>query len=234
MLNYLIRRWYNIGLVVALGAICWGIFGDISKVQVILLLNLVVLCWHQFEEMRWPGGSPWILNEVFNAQGGPADIYPLNQANCAFINVVAWFAYLVPVFYPDLIWLGIAQILFGMGQFVVHGIIINRKLKTFYNPGLAAVVLGHIPLGVWYLIEVYNTTTVRGWDWIFGILTLAAFIVICLRIIGYGLMVNRHSRFPFDSEEMSRWGRLTHLARAGITPFMLSTDSHKNSSIKSK
>lgn len=225
MVRSIIRRWYDIGLVVALGAIIWAIFGGLSTLQRLLLLNLVALCWHQIEEMRWPGGSPWILNEVFNVRGGPADIYPLNQANCAFINVVAWGAYLVPVFFPNLIWLGIAQVLFGMGQFVVHGIIINRKLKTIYNPGLAAVVFGHIPLGIWYFIEAYRTSPVSGWDWLFGVLTLAAFAGIVLRAIGYGLLVDKNSSYPFEPQEMSRWGRLQRLARAGITPLPLSTES---------
>ena len=57
-MNYVIRRWYAIGLVLAVLAIIWAMVRDLNRVQLILLINLVVLVAHQFEEMRWPGGSP--------------------------------------------------------------------------------------------------------------------------------------------------------------------------------
>ena len=36
----------------------WAVEGDLLPVQRILLLNFAVLLLHQFEEMRWLGGSP--------------------------------------------------------------------------------------------------------------------------------------------------------------------------------
>ena len=226
MLSYIIGRWYDIGLVLAVPAIVWAIVGGLSTVQLILLLNLVVLFLHQFEEMRWPGGSAWILNEVFNRRDGPADRYPLNQANCAFINIVAWGFYLVPVFFPEAVWLGLFQVLFGMvGQLIVHGIVINIKLKTVYNPGLAAVMLGHVPLGIWYLVEVYSKGLVSGWDWLFGVLTLVAFIGVVMLKLGYGLLADKNTRYPFEPWEMARWDRVQRLARAGIAPLLLGTES---------
>lgn len=226
MVSYVIRRWYDIGLVLAVPAIIWAMVGDLNTVQLILLLNFVALLLHQFEEMRWPGGSPWILNEVFNRRDGPADRYPLNQANCAFINIVAWGFYLVPVFFPGAVWLGLFQVLLGMvGQLIVHGIIINIKLKTVYNPGLAAVVFGHIPLGIWYLVEVYSQDSVSGRDWLFGVLTLVGFVGIVMLKVGYGLMADRNTRYPFEAWEMARWNRLQRLTRAGIAPLPLGTGS---------
>lgn len=60
------------------------------------------------------------------------------------------------------IWLGLGQVLFGLiGQVIVHGVIMNRKLKTLYNPGLVAVVLGHVPLGILYLMEVVGQGTAQ-------------------------------------------------------------------------
>jgi len=226
MANYVIRRWYDIGLMLAALAIVWLMVGDLGRMQLILVLNFVVLVLHQFEEMRWPGGSPWILNEVFNRRDGPADRYPLNQANCAFINITAWAFYLVPVILPGAVWLGIAQVLFGMvGQLIVHGVVINIRLKTIYNPGLAAVVLGHVPLGIWYLVEVNGQGLVNGWDWLFGVLMLAAFVGGIMLRLGYGLMSDKNTRYPFEPWEMARWNRIQHLTRTGITPLPLGTGS---------
>jgi hypothetical protein len=147
-MQFLRRHWYILGLPVAIIALAWGWMSDLTRVQWILLLNFVVLLLHQFEEYAWPGGEPWIINEVMQPKGNRPDRYPLNQNNAFFINVpMAWSFYLVPVFFPTAIWVGLAPVVFGIGQFVAHGIANNRKLKTLYNPGLAAVVLGHIPLG---------------------------------------------------------------------------------------
>ena len=58
---------------------------------------------HEFEEYYWPGGFPWICNEVLMPKaGGPPDRYVLNRNNAAFVNLLAWLFYLVPVFFPNL------------------------------------------------------------------------------------------------------------------------------------
>jgi len=122
---------------------------------------------------------------------------------------MAWSFYLLPVFFPEAVWIGLAPVLFGFGQFVAHGIANNRKLKTLYTPGLAAVVLGHIPLGVWYLREVQTS----GRDWALAILYMAAFIAVGMMKVGYGLLADENSAYPFASEEMERFRRRRRLAQ---------------------
>src|SRR5207245_2575099 len=102
-------------------------------------------------EYGWPGGEPAIMNMVLQPSDAP-DRYPLNQNSAMLVNVLITYGfYLVPVFFPKVIWLGLAPVLMGMLQFVVHGVVTNVKLKSIYNPGLAAVVFGHIPIGVFYI-----------------------------------------------------------------------------------
>jgi Protein of unknown function with HXXEE motif len=150
----------------------------------------------------------------------PPDRYPLNQNNAAFINVLAWVFYLVPVLLPGVIWLGTGQMLFGLvGQVIVHGVIINSKLKTWYNPGLVAVILGHVPLAILYFLEVFNRSAGRWWDLIFGILYLGFFAgVIMQRFALGGPLASPNSRYPFATEEMNRNDREGRLRRAGIEP----------------
>jgi hypothetical protein len=209
-MRFVRRHWYTLGLPIAIIAVVWVLLGDLTRVQSILLLNFVVLILHQFEEYAWPGGEPWIINEVMQPKGSRADRYPLNQHNAFVINVpLAWSFYLVPVFFPQIVWLGLAPVLFGFGQLVVHGIANNRKLKTLYNPGLAAVVLGHVPLGIWYLREVQTS----GRDWAFAIPYLALFMVVGILKVGYGLLGDENSAYPFAPEEMERFQRRRRLAR---------------------
>jgi len=217
------RHWYDLGLALALITLTLQSFLRLEGLQLILLLNLVVLFVHQFEEYHWPGGFPWILNEaVKRGSGGLPDRYLLNQNNVAFINILAWPFYLLPVLFPDVIWLGLGQVLFGLvGQVIFHGIITNLKLKTWYNPGLAAVMLGHVPLGIWYLAEVTGHGWVQWRDWLFALIYLAAFTGVVMQLIGFRLLASPMSPYPFAPEEMRRFDRERRLRRIGITPYPL-------------
>jgi hypothetical protein len=67
------RHWYNIGTVVAVGAIIyllneWPARGVLQR---LLLLNFVVLLVHQFEGYGWPGGEPAIMNMVLRSSSVP-------------------------------------------------------------------------------------------------------------------------------------------------------------------
>jgi hypothetical protein len=218
-MRLILRYWYDIGLVIGLGLLAAMAIRPFDGLQLILLLNIAALMVHQFEEYHVPGGEPWILNEVFQPRGGPVDRFPLNQGNAAFINILAWPFYLIPALFPGVLWLGIGQVLFGMvGQLVIHGVITNIKLKTFYNPGLAAVIFGHVPLGIWYLVAAYDVGPVGLSNWIFGILYLLGFLVIFMIILGYRVMLTKDARWAFAPEEVDRFNRLARLRHAGITP----------------
>ena len=213
-MQFIRRHWYNLGLALAVVAVVWALLGHLRTVQLILLLNFIGLTLHQFEEYGWPGGFPWIMNEVIRPRGGPADRYPLNQNNAFFINVVlAWPFYLIPVFFPDVVWLGLAPTLFGLAQFIAHGIVFNRKLKSLYSPGLVAVVLGHGPLGIWYLVEVYSKGVITLWDWVFAVVYIACFIVVGMLTIGFRLLGDKNSPYSFAREEMERFDARRNLAR---------------------
>jgi hypothetical protein len=212
-MRFLRRHWYSVGLLWAVIAIAWALFGRLPTVQVILLLNFTALMLHQFEEYGWPGGLPWIMNEVGQPLGGPADRFPLNQNNALFINLVAYPLCLLPVFFPDALWLGLAMVLFTLGQFIVHGVVANLKLKSLYNPGLAAVVFAHLPLSIWYLVEIYSKGTVPLWNWALAAVYLGCFIGIVMKYLGYGILASKDSPYPFAPEEMERFNRSGNLAR---------------------
>ena len=208
MLNFIRRHWYSLGLVFTALTLGYAFFGDLGSVQRILLLNFAVLTLHQFEEYGRPGGEAWITNEVMQPKGNLPDRYPLNQHNAFVMNVpLAWSFFLLPVFFPNMIWLGLAPTLFGFIQFVVHGVVTNLKLKTFYNPGLAAVVLGHVPVGIWYLVEVYSIDTISFGNWFAAIVYMACFMGIGMMTIGCRLLADENSPYPFARAEMERFDR---------------------------
>ena len=193
-MNFIRTHWYRLGFIPGAAMAVWLAlsWNDIGLLQRLLAANFIVLMLHQFEEYAWPGGFPWICNQVLMPKPeGRADRYVLNQNNAAFINVAGWAFYLVPIFLPSVLWLGIAQMLFGLvGQVVVHGIVINGKLRTWYNPGLAAVTLGHVPIGIWYLVEIIGQGTSQWWDWVLAIVCLGAFTGIVMQFIGFRILAD--------------------------------------------
>ncbi len=220
-MNFIRRNWYNIGLALAFLILLTQVFIKVDGLQLILLLNLVVLLLHQFEEYGVPGGEPWILNEAAQPKGGPADRYPLNQNNAAFINMAGWVFYAAAIFFPTIIWIGLAPVLFGFGQLIMHGIINNRQLKTLYNPGLAAVILGHTPLGIWFLFEVYKLNLIHWWDWVLAVIYTLFFMGFIMMFLGYNILSKKDSKYPFTRAEMDKFGRVQRLTHAGITPLPL-------------
>lgn len=80
------------------------------------------------------------------------------------------------------------------------------------------MVFGHVPLGIWYLIEAHKTDGIGWTDWLFGILYLAGFLVIFMMIIGYRVMVTKKPQWAFAPEEVDRFNRIPPKARRHHTP----------------
>jgi hypothetical protein len=217
-MKYVLRHWYDIGLALAFGVLVVQAFAQFDGLREILLLSLVVISLHQYEEYHFPGGGPWLINVSLGTKDSTVDRYPLDQVNALVNNAVLWLFYVPAVIWPDLIWLGLAPVLLGMvGQLLAHGIMVNIRLKTWYNPGLATVLLGHVPLGIWYLITVYRHGTIAWTDWLAAV---GCNVVIMAIIVGIGfrLMGSKNSNHPFTPEEMAKFNGTRRLGRLGI-PF---------------
>ena len=206
-LKAICRHWYNIGLAVALAAaallaIFWK---DMSVLLRLNTISFIAMLIHQFEEYGFPGGEPMIMNLALQGSDIP-DRYPLNQFSAMFTNVFfAYVIYLLPVLFPNVIWLGIAPMLMGMMQFVVHGIITNLKMKSIYNPGLGAVVFLHIPVGVTYIRHITVNQFASGGTWVIGILYTVIATGFVLGYLTYIGLSDRNSKWKFDEVELKRF-----------------------------
>jgi len=206
-MNLIRRHWYNIGLIVAILCIVLlpFIWESMSFLQIVLLLNFIVIFIHQFEEYGLPGGEPTIMNTVLQQSPTP-DRYPLNQNSAMVTNVVtAYLFYLLPVFFPNIVWLGLAPIIFGVMQFLVHGIITPPKIGRFYNPGLGAVIFGQIPLAIIYIYYIHAYGFVAWYDWLFAIIYTILFAKIIVANMTYKWLADQNSPYRFDPAEMERF-----------------------------
>jgi hypothetical protein len=200
-------HWYHFGgalfalLSVALGL--WG--GGIPEIQRILLVSFMALLVHQFEEYALPGGFPACYNMALCGERDRPDRYPLNALTSFIVNVpLAYAFYLSAVLLPGVIWLGISQVLFGMAQIGVHGVLMNVKLHRRYNPGMASVLLLHYPVGITYIWYVTTHGLARPADFLIAVLAtaLAGLMLIALPIRA---LKSRDSKHPFSPEEMNRF-----------------------------
>ncbi len=206
-MKFLRRHWYDIGGVIAIVAVAYlAIFwSQLDMLVRLLLMSFIAILVHQYEEYGFPGGAPALLNIAMRNSDRP-DRYPLNQNSAMIGNVlITYVVYLLPVFLPHVIWLGLAPMLMGFGQFIMHGIIGNRKLKSLYNPGLGAVVFLHIPIGIYYIYYITSNGLVRGTDWVLAFIYLIPVTVGILGILTYKVLADRNSKYPFDPVEMERF-----------------------------
>jgi len=206
-MKFIRRNWYNIGLVVAIGTTLFLAFAwhNMTILQILLLSNFVAVLLHQFEEYRFPGGFPAIANMAILRSSTPYR-YPLNQNSAMITNLLgAYGFYLIPVFFPTVIWLGLAPMLFGILQFVVHGIAANIRLRTIYSPGLGATVFLHVPIGIYYLYYILSTGIISVGDWVIGLVFVFFVAFIWEYKVTFTWLADENSSFAFSEAEMRRF-----------------------------
>ena len=199
------RSWCFVGaiLFVALSYFMafWGA-AYFSPIQIILIYSFMAMLVHQFEEYGIPGGFPSFMNAIAFGERTVPDRYPLN-ANTAMINNVfmTYTFYMTAIFFPDVIWLGLMQVGQGMVQALNHVFYNNLKLKRFYNPGMASVVLLHWPVGIYYIWYVHSNTLAATGDYVIGL--LGSFALIFILWLGpVALLKSKTSNYPFDKKIM--------------------------------
>lgn len=213
-MKFIRNHWYDLGLPISILAVIFLVLNWSSLVilQRLALMNFIVILWHQFEEYRLPGGEAAITNLLMQpSDKGPSDRYPLNQNNAFIINAVAaYIVYLLPVFFPTILWLGFMPIFFGMMQLIMHAYLTPKKLHSWYSPGLLAVFLGHFPIGIYWFYYTISTGIFNWTTLVFGLLYQLFFIGVFMLKIGYGLLQSPVSKYPFPKDEFERGG---HAAR---------------------
>lgn len=219
ILKIICRHWYNIGLAVAVAAAALSAFfwKDMSVLLRLNTVSFIAILIHQFEEYGFPGGEPMIMNLALQGSDIP-DRYPLNQFSAMFTNVFfSYVIYLLPILFPNVICLGIAPMLMGLMQFIIHGVMTNIKMKSLYNPGLGAVVFLHIPVGVYYLHYITANGLASGGTWAIGIIYTIAATGFVLGFLTYIGLSDRNTKWVFAEAELKRFHVEEKLAKKNIT-----------------
>jgi hypothetical protein len=165
------RQWPRIGAVVGLaisGLIALS-SGRLRPTRLLSAANLVALLAHQYEEYVEPGYFPGQFNRGMFKSDSPRN-YPLNPQTAMIINTaLAYPFYLGPVLLRRPKWLGLATVILGWSQVLLHGIVIPRRAGDRYGPGFITALLLHLPIGVAYVRALHDEDPVSGQDWRNGV-----------------------------------------------------------------
>lgn len=207
-MNFYRHNWYCVGIYIFVILTFYMLFfgENHSEIQKILIFSFMSLLVHQFEEYGVPGGFPSIFNIAMNGERKTPDRFPQNANLAMIVNIImAYPFYLLAVFFPQVIWFGLATIFFGFFQILAHGIVINIQMKSFYNPGLGASVLLHAPIGIYYIWYLNTNHLVVSSDYVIGGLAMiiSALVMVLLPI---KLLASRETKYPFSEGEMERFG----------------------------
>ncbi len=170
-MNFLRLHWFDVGVGLA---VVTGVVMLITRptgLALLLWLSLITLFVHQFEEYRYPGYFPGMMNVAMYSSRQP-DRYPLNTQTSLIVNVlVGWLLYfLAAVFNQHAVWLGIAALLVSVGNFIAHAFLFNIKGKTIYNPGMLTAIVFFLPLSVYCFTWIISYNAAAPLDWIIGVL----------------------------------------------------------------
>jgi hypothetical protein len=212
MLRFYRRNWYYVGavlfVILSYFMAFWGV-NHMSHLQVIMVFSFMAMLVHQFEEYGLPGGFPSFFNIAFWGERKQIDSYPFN-ANTAMVNNVflCYPFYIIGIIFPSCIWFGLIQVGQGMVQIWNHGYKNNKLLGTWYNPGLAAVLFLHWPLGIYYIYYVASNNLATTSDYVIGAIgSLLTMVVLWVGPVK--LQATRTTKYPFDKDRMYGFGEKT-------------------------
>ena len=215
MLRSYMRYWPAVGGVIfAVVAILLGIWGDrLVPTQRLMSVFFMLLLLHEFEEYVLPGGFPAAMNIGLMGEKTDFGKYPLNELSAFIVNVVlAYHLYICGFIFHDVLWLGIFIAYFTMAQVVIHCIVINRKLSTWYSPGCASALFALVPFAIYYLCyiaEHFDFPTFYWWA------PLIAFPLVAVVMILSPVLIckKRNTRYAFAEYEASAFSIKNGIAK---------------------
>lgn len=214
-MKFLSNKWQYLTIVVfvilLIYMILWG-HQQLNDLQVILMYSLIALAIHQFEEYILPGGGPIAINKASFKEESDFSRFPANALSTCIINLSVYIFYILALIFPQLIWLGLATMIFNLMQLVGHGYSINKAMGTWYNPGLVTSVILFAPISIYYIFYIYQHGLISIFTWVIAIVVY--FIVVYLTInIPMQSLKNRNSKYPFSYWQIEQYDKVEKFCR---------------------
>ena len=163
-LTWFVENWPYLGgflaLLVLLNLLVEG--GDWSSLRYLLFIQLVLLCLHQLEEYKLPGGFKAFFNQHI-LRKNPIMNAPLTDGGIVIVNVLfGWTAYAAAAYWNE------RALGFALGLLFITGInglahsvmgVVLRK----YNPGLITGLFLFIPFALIMIFRLSGQLSSQDW-----------------------------------------------------------------------
>ena len=162
---------------------CLCLLGDWDAREKYLLVSAAFLCLHFFEEFGFPGGFPYMGVKILLGNSETDS----TKWNCNNLNTMLsnWASlvllYLLPLFLPGVRFLTIGAIVLSIGEIVMHLLLFNVRMKTFYNPGMITGLFGIGTTVIVYFVTAFDPSIYAWYDVVLGILYFFVSFWFCFR-----------------------------------------------------
>ena len=215
MLRSYMRYWPAVGgIIFAVVAILMGTFGEfLAPTQRLMSVFFMLLLLHEFEEYVLPGGFPAAMNIGLMGEKRDFGKYPLNELSAFIVNVVlAYPLYICGIIFHDVLWFGIFIAYFTILQVIIHCIVINRKLHTWYSPGCASALFAMVPFGAYYLYYIAKHFDFPTYYW-WAPLVVFPLVAVVMILSPVLIFKNRDTRYSFADYESTAFSVKNGIAR---------------------
>lgn len=207
-MNFIRNNWFRIGLIAFICMAFWVLFcgEDMSLIQKLLLASLMALPLHQFEEYAMPGGGPVVINKVFWGEKERYRNYPGNWNSIMIVNLSAYIFYILAIIFPNVIWLGLATMLFNLFQVLGHVFEMNIKGRTWYNPGMATSILLFLPISIVYIYQTAGLAS--GSTWAIAVAALVVILIVSV-ILPVQLLKKKDSPYEIPQWQLEQFEKVS-------------------------
>ncbi|TWS94661.1 HXXEE domain-containing protein [Streptococcus sp. sy018] len=214
-MKWYLNNWYYIGgIIFAVLSLLVSLFGhQLPLLQRLMIIQWLCLLLHQFEEYALPGGFPSAWNIGMSGEVEKGDRYPLNTKSAFVVNICcAYPLFISGILFSQVIMLDLFITYFNLAQVIVHGFIMNKKMKTIYNPGLASVIFAMLPIGLYTLYIIQTTVQPTMMTWLLPALFFVpiAFLMIMLPIL---LFKDKNTSYAFLERDVKGFSIENKVAR---------------------
>ena len=209
-------NWYRMGLVAfaAMAVAVIALAPEMDATQRILLLSLMSLPLHQYEEYALPGGGPVVINRYFYGEPDNYRRFPGNWNSIMVVNLSAYVFYVLALALPQLTWLGMATMFFNLYQVLGHCIQMNLKMGTWYNPGMATSVFLFLPVSACYMVVVAGSGQMLAADWVLAAVCFALIAAVSV-VLPVQAMKRADSPYPIPQWQVERLEQVRAWASLG-------------------
>jgi hypothetical protein len=166
----------TLGVIVAIFTFAnWSEMAVSQRLVGIFFIGLILHLW---EEGKFPGGFTDMITKSLNfTQSNP---HFGEDITVIYVLIITF----VPLFFPNVIFLGMAPMILGILELFAHlaGIKLSGS-DRFYSPGLVTAALVLVPISVYSIVYAVQNNLMSSISWLFSFLYMLFGLLMAQQIV---------------------------------------------------